>query len=132
MRRDFTGEFVTQDLGGDTWRLTRSEPSRMDIYLRHARLEAADALTNTTVSEVTIEWRSDAVRLTLTSRARPRSITAQSAIIHEPLPRLYDALPLASFDDKAARFWRRVFRLVRIPGGRHLLKLVARRSRGPR
>jgi hypothetical protein len=38
-------------------------------------------------------------------------------------------LPLVSFDDKARRFWRRVFRLVRIPGGRHLLGVLARRNR---
>ena len=38
--------------------------------------------------------------------------------------------PLAGLDEKARRFWRRVFRLVRIPGGRHLLGVLARRSRG--
>jgi len=34
--------------------------------------------------------------------------------------------PLASIDADARRFWHRVFRLVRIPGGRYLLKLLTR------
>jgi hypothetical protein len=29
------------------------------------------------------------------------------------------------------RFWRRVFRVVRIPGGRLLLGWLSRRTRGP-
>jgi hypothetical protein len=54
----------------------------------------------------------------------------RGAIVHEPLPKLYAELPLAGFDERARRFWRRVFRLVRIPGGRHLLGVLARRPRG--
>ena len=30
----------------------------------------------------------------------------------------------SSIDADARRFWRRVFRLVRIPGGRYLLKVL--------
>jgi hypothetical protein len=41
------------------------------------------------------------------------------------LPKLYEALPLARFDAKARRFWGRVFWLVRMPGGRSLLKYFA-------
>jgi hypothetical protein len=36
---------------------------------------------------------------------------------------------LADFDARARRFWRRVFVLVRIPGGRRLLGMLARASR---
>ena len=54
---------------------------------------------------------------------------ATSAIVHEPLGHLYESLPLVKFDAKARRFWRRVFRLVRIPGGRYLLKFLARTSK---
>jgi hypothetical protein len=67
--------------------------------------------------------------VTMTSAERRRSLEAQSAIVHEPQTRLYEALPLVVLDDKARRFWRRVFRLVRIPGGRHLLGILARRTR---
>jgi hypothetical protein len=44
--------------------------------------------------------------------------------VHEPLQDLYEGLPLASIDADARRFWRRVFRLVRLPGGRYLLRLL--------
>jgi hypothetical protein len=40
------------------------------------------------------------------------------------LGHLYESLPLVSIDADARRFWRRVFRLVRIPGGRFLLKIL--------
>ena len=54
------------------------------------------------------------------------------AVLHEPQMQLYSALPLAQFDAKAQRFWRRIFRLLRIPGGRIVLRWIARRRRaGP-
>jgi hypothetical protein len=57
-------------------------------------------------------------------------VEAAAAIVHEPLGRLYESLPLANIDANARRFWRRVFRLVRLPGGRYLLKLLTRVGRG--
>ena len=62
------------------------------------------------------------------SDERVASVEAASAIVHEPLEHLYERLPLVSIDADARRFWRRVFRLVRIPGGRYLLKVL--RARG--
>ncbi len=59
-----------------------------------------------------------------------RRFTSESVFIHEPKTRLYDSLPLARFDAAAQRFWKRVFRLIRIPGGRLLLGAIARRRRG--
>jgi hypothetical protein len=50
-------------------------------------------------------------------------------IVHEPLGRMYESLPLAGIDANARRFWRRVFWLVRLPGGRYLLKLLTRGRR---
>jgi hypothetical protein len=90
---------------------------------------AAEAFTAPEVRGVSIEWLADAVQLALTSAQHSVAATAQSAIVHEPLPRLYEILPLVTLDAKARRFWRRVFRLVRIPGGRYLLGALARRSR---
>jgi len=54
---------------------------------------------------------------------------ARTATIHEPRPELYQGLPLVVMDDAAKRFWRRVFLLARIPGGRRLLRWIAERSR---
>ena len=70
--------------------------------------------------------------VTLITDAGPHLLRARVAVAHEPLARLYDTLPLMSFDSQARRFWRRVFFLVRIPGGRRLLGLVARRAGGAR
>ena len=76
-----------------------------------------------------VERRADGVRLTLSAGGRARLLTADSAVIHEPAKGLYEALPLAGFDAGARRFWKRIFRLMRLPGGRFLLGLFARRAR---
>ncbi len=132
MRRLLPGTFLTRDLEQGAWRLSQSEPAHLDVFLRGAEPEAADAFRTSDVRDIDIEWRPEAVVLTLWAAERRRSIRARSAIVHEPLPNLYDGLPLAGFDDGARRFWRRVFRLVRIPGGRYLLGVLARRTRARR
>jgi|ERR1700722_4156163 hypothetical protein len=132
LRRHLGGTFAARELGEGNWRLSREEPVPADVFLRLAHSATAEALRAGSVSDIDIEWRDEAVLLTVTSAERRRSIKARSAIVHEPLGRLYEALPLAEFDAGARRFWLRVFRLVRIPGGRHLLGLLARRSRGRR
>jgi hypothetical protein len=129
MRCHLPGTFLTRDLCDGAWRLSRGQPQPIDVILRGAESSAAEVFRALEVSDIDIEWGAEAAVLTLTTAERRRSIKARSAIVHEPLPRLYDALPLVSFDDKARRFWRRVFRLVRIPGGRHLLGVLARRTR---
>jgi hypothetical protein len=129
MRRNLPGTFLAQNLGEGAWRLSHSEAAPIDVFLRGAQSGAAEALRSPSVRDIGIEWRAETVVLTMTSAEQPRIITAQSAIVHEPLGRLYEALPLVSFDAKARRFWRRVFGLVRIPGGRYLLGALARRNR---
>ncbi|HMH88482.1 MAG TPA: hypothetical protein VK523_07555, partial [Steroidobacteraceae bacterium] len=64
------------------------------------------------------------VLLTFMSGDRVATVEAASAIVHEPLEHLYESLPLVSIDADARRFWRRVFRLVRLPGGRFLLRIL--------
>jgi hypothetical protein len=129
LRRNLPGTFQVRNLGLGAWRLSRSEPLPIDVFLRGAESEAAEAFAALNVSDIHIEWQTDAAVLTMTSAEHRRSIKAHSALVHEPLPALYDALPLATLDDKARRFWRRVFRLIRIPGGRYLLGILARRTR---
>jgi hypothetical protein len=159
MRRNLTGSFLPQNLGHDGWLLVRAggpdthapggahanagndvgfrvtestgaDPAPgVEIFLRGVTSEAAEILRGATVSDIAVEWHGDAVELTLMSGAARRILHLRSVIIHEPLPLLYGALPLAGFDDRAKRFWRRVFRLARIPGGRHLLGILARRRR---
>ncbi|MGB6309867.1 MAG: hypothetical protein WBF89_18950 [Steroidobacteraceae bacterium] len=132
MRRNFPGTFATRDLKEGAWRLSCVEPTPIDVFIRGADSTAADTLRRSGVRDVDVEWCVEGVVLTVTSDGRRASVRAQSALVHEPLGRLYEALPLANLDEKARRFWRRVFRLVRIPGGRHLLGLLAPRSRARR
>jgi hypothetical protein len=129
MRRNLPGTFLTRRLGDGAWRLSRSEAEPIEVFLRGAEPGAAEAFRPRVVGNIDIEWRTETVLLTVTSAEQPRTVRAQSVIVHEPLARLYEALPLVALDPKARRFWRRVFRLVRIPGGRHLLGVLARLPR---
>jgi len=129
MRRNLPGTFFARNIGKGAWRLSRSEPAPVDVFLRGAEPLAAEASSSLKVSDIDIEWYAETVVLTMTLAERKRSIKAQGALVHEPLGSLYDALPLATLDEKARRFWRTVFRLVRIPGGRYLLGFLSRRTR---
>jgi hypothetical protein len=129
MRRNLPGRFLTRNLGVGAWQLSRSEPGSIDVFLRGTEPDAAEILSSPGLCDIDIEWQAAAVMVTMTLAERRRSIKAQSAIVHEPQTHLYEALPLVVLDEKARRFWRRVFRLVRIPGGRHLLGILARRTR---
>jgi len=121
---------MTQDLGAGVWWLSRSEPALIDVFVLGATPEAAEFLRARRVRDLDIEWRADCALLGLIADGNPGTVALRGAIVHEPLPQLYAALPLAGLDEQARRFWRRVFRLVRIPGGRHLLGVLARVSRG--
>jgi hypothetical protein len=130
MRSNFSGTFMARDVGRGSWRLSgRESAPPIDILLKVVQGGTADAFGPHAVSDIELEWQDGAVLMSLTSSQRRTSIKLQSAIVHQPLARLYDALPLAEFDGKARRFWRWVFALVRIPGGRYLLDAVARRTR---
>jgi hypothetical protein len=124
MRRNFSGAFMPQDRGNGAWHLTRAAPHDMEVFLRNAEHGAARAFGRTPIVDLGIEWHADRALLTFMSGDRVATVEAASAIVHEPLGRLYESLPLVSIDADARRFWRRVFGLVRIPGGRFLLKVL--------
>lgn len=126
MRRNFPGAFVAQDRGNGTWQLARAAPHTLSVFLRDTERGAARAFGAGPIVELGIEWHDNKALLTFMSGDKVASIEAASAIVHEPLEHLYESLPLVSIDANARRFWRRVFRLVRIPGGRFLLKLLTR------
>jgi hypothetical protein len=129
MRCHLPGRFLPRENKEGAWRLSRAGPEQIDVILQGADLRAAEVLREQEVADVDIEWQAEAVALTVTSGGRRRNFQTRGAIVHQPLARLYEALPLAALDAKARRFWRRVFALVRIPGGRHLLLAMARRNR---
>jgi hypothetical protein len=126
MRRNYSGAFLVQSRGDDAWQLSRAAPHEMTVFLRDAEPGAAQAFGIGPIVELGIEWQAEKVLLTFLAGVKVASVEAASVIVHEPLAQLYDGLPLASIDADARRFWRRVFRLVRIPGGRYLLKLLTR------
>jgi hypothetical protein len=127
MRRNFSGEFAARDLGYGTWRLAQS--NGVEIFLRGVDAVEAPAFAAPHLTDLGIEWRDHLALVTLKSNGAVSSAAVAGAWAHEPLPNLYDALPLAQFDAKARRFWRRVFWVVRMPGGRRLLKYFARTGR---
>jgi hypothetical protein len=129
MRRHLPGRFLPREMQDGAWRLARSGPEPIDVFLGGADPQAAEMLRAAEVADIDIEWQTEAVSVTMTSPGGRSTIQARSAIVHQPLARLYEALPLATLDAKARRFWRRVFGLVRIPGGRYLLLAMARRNR---
>jgi hypothetical protein len=97
------------------------------VFVRGAGSPAAETFGAVDVHDIAIEWRAEGVSLTVNTAAQSNTLRTKSAIVHEPLPCLYEALPLANVDAKVRRFWRRIFRIVRIPGGRYLLGVLARR-----
>jgi hypothetical protein len=129
MRCHLPGTFVAQDLGGGAWKLARRDPKPAEVLLRGVDAGAAEVFTAHGVGDIDVEWQTATVELWATSSGRRTAVAAQSAIVHEPMAQLYEGLPLARTDLKSRRFWRRVFCLVRIPGGRLLLAAVARRTR---
>jgi hypothetical protein len=129
LRRNFSGAFLPRHRGNGAWQLSRPAPHEINVFLRGAEPSARRSFATSPIIELGIEWHDEKVLLTFMSEERVASVEAASAIVHEPMERLYERLPMASIDADARRFWRRIFRLVRIPGGRHLLKLLTRSRR---
>src|SRR5450631_3220303 len=100
MRRHLPGRFISQEFKEGAWRLSRSGAEPIDVFLQGADLRSAEVLRAPEVADIDIEWHPGAVALTMTSGGRRRSIQIHGAIVHEPLARLYEALPLAALDAK--------------------------------
>lgn len=123
------GPFSARSLGAGTWVLTAGAADGPEVLLQGTDAEFP---AGAVVAKLGVAWLDDGVEITLTAGNGVRAFKAASAIIHEPKAQLYESLPLAGFDADARKFWKRVFRLIRIPGGRHLLGCIARRKRGRR
>jgi hypothetical protein len=133
MQTTLTGEFVLEPLPGANLRIAnRLEPGEF-VILRDVRV-APDSWPRT-ATQLVIDWapgggmQAGGVRITLSIGAATASFEAASALLHEPRAALYEHLPLPRFTPEMARFWRRVFRIVRLPGGRWLLAWIGRRAR---
>jgi len=97
------------------------------VYLHGAGPEASKLLSGMRITALEFEWRTEDVMVRVSGADGVRHFSSDSVFIHTPKTRLYESLPLASFDRDAQRFWKRVFRLIRIPGGRLILGAIARR-----
>jgi hypothetical protein len=131
IERSFRGEISARDIGSGAWLLTGGEPGAAQIHLMGVLPEEAPLPADAKATRVALRWVEGGVLATLVTAAGAKQLKARAATVHEPLPRLYESLPLAQLDARAKRFWRRVFLLVRIPGGRRLLGLMARRAGAP-
>jgi hypothetical protein len=131
VERTITARLTARELAAGVWQFSSGAPDGVEIILSGADPEARGFLTDVHASNAVIGWQREGTALvTLTGARGSMQIRARMVILHEPKTLLYDRLPLVKFDDAARRFWRRVFWLVRIPGGRRLLGLVARRAAG--
>ncbi|HUX74415.1 MAG TPA: hypothetical protein VMV25_11050 [Steroidobacteraceae bacterium] len=133
LRRTLYGRFRRDLLAAGAWRIASSAPGGPLLYLTGVQSDAdaaplPDAGAFADCTSIAVDW-SDAppVRVTLQCQDRSAALRACAAMLHEPLEGLYGALPLARLDERGLLFWRRVFRLVRLPGGRWLLGRLARR-----
>jgi hypothetical protein len=138
MRRNFSGAMGASIAADGTWRIARTVPddsgpasrgpASLQIIVIGADPRRVMACGGT-LHDLDVEWQEHRVLLTTVSAGAATMLEARSVIVHESLPKLYAALPLADFDARARRFWRRVFLLVRVPGGRRLLGMLAHVSR---
>ena len=124
-----TGPFDAEPAGNGLWLLRQRAPGQALLVLRGflppAGFGACTALG--------LDWpAAGGVVVTVELPSGPVRVTAEAATVHEPRPEVYGAVPLASYDSAQARFWQRVFRIVRLPGGRLLLAWLAGRSRRSR
>ena len=128
IRRSVFGPFSAHHLGDGSWRLTTRSPDPVQIHLKLEDSMSAAPLQDPAVQRLDVEWRDSDVVVTVTGATGAAVLKAKTVILHEPRASLYERLPLAPFDAKARRFWTRLFCLMRIPGGRLLLALLARRN----
>ena len=128
-RQRLPGPFSATKLNSGVWQLTRDVPDGASVYLHGAGPEASTLLAGLRITALEFEWRAEGVMIGVAGADGVRHFRSESVIIHTPAARLYDSLPLANFDADARRFWRRVFRLIRIPGGRLVVGAIARRRR---
>ena len=129
IERTWTGAFRATHLGKDSWQLTMGAAGSPEIYLSGVDRNALAALDGATPSAVTVAWSDAGAIITLNSSGASTQFRSRTATVHEPRPQLYQGLPLVVLDDAARRFWRRVFLIARLPGGRRLLRWIAQRTR---
>ncbi len=136
-RRLLAGDYTPQSDGDGIWRLRGGAEPHWTLHLRGLRdVDRGESAPRTLEpgGAVEIDWDGQGAGAMLmlcaarSSVERPgRRLHARVAILHEAIPGLYADLPLADHDPGARRFWIRVMRIARVPGGGRLIGWIARR-----
>jgi hypothetical protein len=121
-----TAPFDVEDCGKGLWCLRQHTALEIAIYVQgpmpFAQLVKSESLI--------IDWLDGGdTSLSLGLPSQIITVPVKSAFVHEPRPTLYGALPRPELDARTMRFWRRVFALVRLPGGQFLLGWLSKRTR---
>ena len=123
MQRLIRGPLERRELSHGTWQW--SAPGGGEVLVRGAEPGAAEVLRSAAPRAISVDWLKDGALVTLITDAGPRLLRARVAVAHEPLARLYETLPLMSFDaPSAALLAARVF-----PGA-NPRRAAAARARG--
>jgi len=130
LQRSLSGQFQVKVLGPDTWCVTNQGAPGQSLLLR--RIETTDLLQTPAVAQrISVTWHGSApVSVAFTRDEQTVTVVAGAVFLNEPAGPVYAGLPLPAFTSSMRRFWRRVFRLVRIPGGRWVVGWLSRRRRG--
>ena len=131
-QKTWSGTFSARQRDDRGWVIVSAEPERVDVHLIGATMDAD--IEPGTFDRIEIEWTKDAVDVSLKRGAAAAGgaavrLRARAAFVHQELPRLYADLPLEVFGPRSQAFWKRIFFIVKIPGGRRLLNYIARRAR---
>lgn len=129
--RTWPGRWRCEELAAGLWRLVPEPPDGTEVHAlgveRHSPMGASDPAGGGAAERLDLEWRVGSVEITRHGAPSGERFSARAVLVQEPLPELYARLPLERLDRRARRFWARVFWLVRMPGGRGLLRWLARR-----
>jgi hypothetical protein len=118
--------FDVEDCGNGLWCLRQHAALDAAVYVRGS-LPFAQLAKCATLG---IEWPDGGgAIISIALPSQTVTVQVKSAFVHEPRPGIYGELPLGRLDARTMRFWRRVFGLVRLPGGQFLLGWLAARKR---
>jgi hypothetical protein len=120
------GRWRAEALGAHGWRFEPDPPSGLEVLALDVR-EHTQVPVRADDASLRLEWTGGGVEILRQGDSDAERFHAAQAVVHEPMPRLYESLPLERLDRRARRFWARVFWLVRMPGGRRVLRWLARR-----
>ena len=77
-RVNLRGPFAGEDLGAGRWRLSRTGPAPIDVFLRVADGTAAEVLAEPGIIGLDLDWRSSGVTAAVTGRRGVQRVVSQA------------------------------------------------------